>query len=253
MKEDIFIIIQARTGSNRLPNKMLMHFYKQNSIPEIIIHNLKRRYSSDKIILATSDRNEDDSLEVIAFKNGIKCFRGDENDVLKRFIDCASLFQAKTIVRICADNPFLQVDYLKPIIENLLINNLDYCSYKWPDDTPVMLSHIGVFAEVMNVSFLEKISDLTDDPFYHEHVTNYLYSNKGLFNHDFLAVPYFLNPERNIRLTIDTIEDFNLLQELYVKLYRIDPDFNLEDLLRLIHSDPNIINEMVKQIEKNEK
>jgi spore coat polysaccharide biosynthesis protein SpsF len=107
----IAIIIQARTGSTRLANKMLKPFYQNQTILQIIIENLKRDIDLP-IILATTNNPNDDCLEQVAEENGIFCFRGSEENVLQRFIDAAHQYQVDVIIRVCADNPFLNPAYI---------------------------------------------------------------------------------------------------------------------------------------------
>lgn len=253
MKNKLIIILQARTGSTRLPQKMIKPFYQKETIPEIIINNLKTTFNSNQIILATTVNSKDDDLEVLARSLKINYFRGDENDVLKRFIDCADKENADLIVRICADNPFLRPEYINPLINNLLDKKLEYCSFQWKDGTPIMLSHIGVFAEVMTIGFLKKIEESTTDPLYREHVTNYIYNHKNQFKQEFLNLPDFLNGREHIRLTVDTKEDFILAQELYEKIQQKSKDYNLPDLLELIDENPVFLNRMKDQIKENAK
>jgi spore coat polysaccharide biosynthesis protein SpsF len=241
MKNKPLLILQARTGSTRLPNKMIRDFDEGKTIPEIIISNLKKQYEPSQIVIATSVKKGDDELEETAHNSKVKCFRGSENDVLKRFIDCAESNHATLIVRICADNPFLQEEYIEPL------------SYQWEDGTPVMLSHIGVFAEVMTLDFLKRIESLTDEPIYREHVTNFIYTNRNLFQCEFLQLPDFLNGRENIRLTVDTESDFILTQELYQKVISQSESYKLEDLLELIDENPVILSKMEAQIKENAK
>lgn len=247
------IIIQARTASVRLPNKMILNFYKGKTIPEIIISNLKKKFKSSQIVIATSTTLNDKIFEEIAKKNEVNCFRGPENDVLSRFIQCADFYNANTIVRICADNPFIQEDYIEPLLKELNHGNLDYVSYKLKDGKPVMLSHIGLFAEVMKLNFLKKIYSMTREHYYREHVTNYLYYNKECFNHKFLKVPNFIHQARKIRLTVDTKLDFKISQEIYNIINSSSKDFNLKDLLELIDENPVLKLRMKAQIKENAK
>ena len=107
-------IIQARTGSTRLPKKMIKKLGNEKVI-EWVIKRLKKSKKLNQIILATSTRYEDKKLIKIAKQNEISFFTGSEKNVLKRYYDAAKKFKVKNIVRICADNPFIsssEVDLL---------------------------------------------------------------------------------------------------------------------------------------------
>ena len=85
------IIIQARTGSTRLHNKILLPFYGEQRIIDILIGNIKQACAGKTIVLATTDRPQDDILEEVAREAGICCYRGDENNVLDRFVQAAAV------------------------------------------------------------------------------------------------------------------------------------------------------------------
>ena len=141
-------------------------------------------------------------------------------------------------------------EFIQPLIDQL--EKYDYASYQWPDQTPVMLSHIGLFAEAFKLSFLEQINCATNDPLYQEHVTNYLYGNRKDFKAVFLPIPKELNDHSNIRLTIDTNEDFETAQEIYAHWKFLDHQ-NLASLLQCIQNYPLLLDRMQKEIEKNAK
>ena len=247
------IVLQARTGSTRLPQKMIKPFFEDKTIPEIIITSLKEYFNSEQIVLATSNSEGDDELAKLAEGLGVQCFRGSENDVLNRFILCAKHYNAEKIVRICADNPFLLPEFIPPLLDDIEKKKLDYCSFEWEDGTPVMLSHIGVFAEAMTIQFLESIADYTDEPIYREHVTNYLYTNREKFKYAFLKIPSILTGRKNIRLTVDTQSDFETTQILYKKAILSAKGFKLQQLIELIDRNPELVVNMENQIKENAK
>ena len=102
------IIIQARTGSTRLHNKILLPFYGGQRIIDILIGNIKQACADKTIVLATTDRSQDDILAEVAREAGICCYRGDEDNVLDRFIRAAATFNLDRFIRVCSDNPFLR-------------------------------------------------------------------------------------------------------------------------------------------------
>ena len=81
------IIIQARTGSTRLHNKILLPFYGEQRIIDILIANIKQACPDKCIILATTNRPQDDILAEVAHQAGILSFRGDE-DLLSGRLYC---------------------------------------------------------------------------------------------------------------------------------------------------------------------
>jgi len=245
---DVAIIIQARNGSTRLPEKMILDFYQSKGIFEIILENLLQTFDSKKIILATTTSPNDDILVEIARQKGINFFRGSENDVLQRFIKAAENFDVKNIVRVCADNPFLMPEYIK---ELTLYPDYDYVSQALPDQTPVIQTHWGLFAEFTTVETLLKIDKYTDHPLYREHVTNYIYTHPEKFKIKYLPLPEEIQNKQKIRLTLDTKDDFDLLKNIYNQWVKTEK--SLKSLIRIIENDKLILDIMQQQILKNEK
>lgn len=265
------IIIQARVKSHRLPSKLLLPFYNNKTVLDLIIERLLTFINKYKIkipiILATSTNKADVELISVAQKYKINWFRGDEQNVLKRYIDCCDQYDIDHVIRICADNPFLSTKYLRKLIsfiENSLTNDklkYDYISFTLDNKISTIKEHIGIFAEYTTLSALRSILYSTTNLLYLEHVTNYLYThpyNYKIYLIDFkyssttkLSLPH--TNLKSIRLTLDTIEDFNLLQELYT-LY-IDNNFDLEikikDVIKLLK--PKHYKAMQEQIIKHSK
>ncbi len=242
------IIIQARNGSSRLPNKMILDFYQSKGIFEIILDNLLKIFDNKQLILATTKSDKDNVLENIAKKKNIAVFRGDENNVLKRFVDAAKQNSAKNIVRVCADNPFLMPEYIKELIK---YNDYDYVSYALKDGTPVIKTHWGLFAEYTKYDTLMTILKRTQNPLFLEHVTNYIYTHSDKFKIKFLPLPKEIQNKEKIRLTLDTKEDFILLKQLYNKW--VSTEKSLKSLINIIDNDEKIKSKMKEQIYKNEK
>lgn len=199
--------------------------------------------------MATGVSPSNDPLELMASQEGAKCFRGDENDVLKRFLDAAQLFGADPVIRICADNPFLSMEHLNVLLENFSEQSLDYLSFAFPDGTPIMRSHIGLFAEIMSLDLLLKLDKLVQDRFYREHVTNYIYSHQEEFELNFLAVPEIISNRRDIRLTVDTEEDFEVCRQLLNSC----PSGTIEEVIDQLNKQPVLLKLMREQIDQNSK
>ncbi len=251
LNTDIGIIIQARTGSTRLPNKVLLPFYNDQSILELLILRLTA-LCSVPLVVATSSLSSDNSIKILCEKLNIPCCRGDETNVLKRFIDCSHHFRFKTVIRVCADNPFLEPQYINALIEVFKTQNSDYISYRSSDGTPAMKSHIGVFSEIMTVAALEKAQASTTDKIYTEHVTNFIYQHPQLFNVAWINMPAFLTQEK-IRLTLDNYEDFEILKQLYSETISKYKEINLEMAVSLLLNDQHKLTTMVQQINKYSK
>ncbi len=246
------IIIQARTGSTRLHNKILLPFYGEQCILDILIGNIKTAYPDTCIVLATTVRPQDDVLADLARQAGIDCFRGDEDNVLDRFICAAEAFGIDRILRVCSDNPFLQVDTFAHLFHQADEEPADYVAYGFADGRPTIKSHLGLFGELTILQALKKAASLTQEKLYIEHVTIYLYTHPDTFRVKLLPLPASLEGRFDLRFTLDTMDDFRLLQELYIT-HREQTDRSLEALLALVEAHPDYRRQMMDNIQQNEK
>lgn len=208
------LITQARTGSTRLPGKVLMEV-NQTPLLKIHLDRLKKSKRVNKIIVATTNNVEDDIIEKLSMKWGYEVFRGSENDVLDRFYQSVKNKNADWIVRVTSDCPLLDPDLVDEVVSFVQEKNMDYGSNamiaQFPD---------GQDVEVFKFSSLEiawKNAELLSE---REHVTPYIISNSnGKGNDFFSAINYpCISDYSKIRMTVDEVEDFNLIEILIKKL-----------------------------------
>ena len=242
------IVIQARKGSTRLPNKMVLPFYKDLNVLDIVIDKLKKQYADTLIVLATTINSIDDELVEIAKKHNIDCYRGSENNVLSRFIEVGEKYNLEYLVRVCADNPFLDVAHIQVLIDTIETENFDYVSYKNSQGVPTIKTHLGLFTEAVTLSTLKTIPDKTNKSIYFEHVTNYVYEHDN-YKLGLICLPKYFDKTENIRLTLDTQDDFDLEKMLFTKLQH----YATKDLIHYIKSEPNLLTKMQEQIIQNTK
>ena len=249
-RKQITIIIQARSGSTRLPGKMTMPFYDGKSILEIIIGDLMDNCEF-KIVLATTDSYKDDHLVALAHKTGIDVFRGSEDDVLERFINAAEFYNAEYIVRVCGDNPFLSIFLLKELSK--LYKGEDYLSFRYDNGKPTILGHLGMFCEYTNIHALRKAAELTVDKLYREHVTNFLYGNPEVFNVKLVDLPESVHNYEGIRLTVDTKNDFVNSAKLYAQFGSMIKEVDIQKLIDYIQLNTVLLQSMQSEIKMNTK
>jgi len=226
------IILQARMSSTRLPNKALMEI-ESKSILWHLVQRMKKSKESDDLIIATSLDGSDDLIEKFCIDNNVKCFRGNLNDVLDRFYQCAKKYNADIIVRITGDSPLNDPNLVDNFIKELKEGNYDYVSNgekPWMD---------GFDVEVFTFKSLEKAWENAEMESEREHVTPYI-KNTGLFK-----IKYIKNDERfeNIQFSIDRIEDLNFIREVYKKLFEkgLDHNFTYLDVIKIIEENPNLL------------
>lgn len=172
-------IIQARMGSSRLPNKVLMKFpYDgEKSNLQWIIERANKTKKIDQIILATTLDSVDDPIEKLATKNGIVCFRGDVNNVLSRYYLAAKENSLDVIVRITGDCPCIDPMVIDEVIRGFLKADNDYCSNTLCRSYP----H-GLDVEVFSFVALRQAFHSATEEFEKEHVTPYIYKTKRNFS-----------------------------------------------------------------------
>lgn len=202
-KHRIVAIIQARMGSTRLPGKVLKKIGNKTII-EIIIDRLKRSNLIDQIIVATSKNHLDDYLVKYLEKRGIKYYRGDEENVLNRYVEASQKLKADIIVRVTADNPLTSPNIMDILIKSHIRKKADY--------TFSSNISLGIGVEVINSKILEEINKIALDPESREHVTYYfkLYPKKFKINNVKLK-----DKIDHLRLTVDTEADLNLMRKIY--------------------------------------
>lgn len=232
---------------------MVLPFYNEKGILEIVIERIINQYERKyKIILATTNNEKDDIIAEIANNTGIEVFRGNENDVLLRFVDAANSFKLDNVIRVCADNPMLNTSHIDELIEEGEKGNCDYLSYEYKDDLPVIKSHLGLYTEFVTLRALKKVLELTDDMHYHEHVTNYIYENKSIFNIGLLALPSQKLLNENLRFTLDTKTDFDLLKKLYNDIGENNIE-DIDNLIEVVEQNSEMKVKMNEQIIENSK
>ena len=247
----MIIIIQARVGSTRLPNKILLPFNNNKTIIDIITDRLfKNKYAIPVVVATTTNKKDDILYEKIKKNKNIYCFRGSENNVLDRFINCAETYNKEIIVRVCSDNPFISLEYLEKLIEEYIENlDKDYMTYTIDGIKPSIQSHIGIFTEIVKLESLKKIKNKTDQQLYIEHVTNYIYQYNDIFNIKLIKNNFNSDEVHKIRLTVDSDNDFQLISSLYDNI----KDFSTDNVIKYILDNKNIIMKMDKIINENPK
>ena len=219
-------IIQSRTSSKRLPKKILLELPYNSGITvlENIIARAKKVKSIDKVIIATSTEPEDNIVEDICNGSHTICFRGDLENVLARFYHAAYLHGLTTIIRLTADNPCYDYQLIECAIQAHMENNNDYTTTKnYP---------LGTNVEVISFSALERCFQQASCQYEREHVTPYIYKTKP---NDFKTrTIYSLTDNGDLRLTLDTEDDYLLQCAIYDNLYSSKSCFGLDEIINLL-------------------
>lgn len=244
----IGIIIQARMQSTRMPGKILKDFADNKNILKIITDNILHHIKVP-VYIATTTNPADIKIVDFCKSNGLNYFCGSESDVLSRFVTIADKENLTHCVRICSDNPFIYPDDISELIEICEKNpELDYISYRIAGK-PSILTHFGFWTELVSLKSL-KVAMNSNDSKYHEHVTNYVYSNPENFNIHFIDLNNYALHVNDIRLTVDTPVDFKIAQEIYN--YCKD-DLSPTKIINFVQDNEAILSNMRNQIIINTK
>ena len=239
----VVAIIQARMGSTRLPNKILMDISGKPMLWHII-QRLKRCKKVDEIVVATSTLSSNDPISDFCEKNRISCFRGSEEDVLSRFYECAKKHKADQIVRITADNPLIDPINIQKMI-NFQIKNKADLTY-----TVNMPLGTGPGNEIISFSALKRSHVQAKEPEFREHADEYIIHNLRLFK--VMSINCTLKKKHpEYRLTVDTKADFELISKIYKELYEEEKIIPLNDVLDFMEKNPSL--EKINYSEKQKK
>ena len=232
-------IIQARMGSTRLPGKVMKLLDDKNPSLQYTINQLKNSLNLNKIIVATTELKEDDIIEKTSKDNKIDCFRGNSENVLDRFYECAKEFQLKVIIRITADCPLIDPKIVDSIIEIFNSGKFDYVHNMEPRTFPD-----GLDIEVFTFKILEEAQKNAKLPSEKEHVTPYFRNNKDKFK-----IKNVIN-EKNMsfhRWTLDYQEDLDLIRNIVSQIK--NRPILMNDIINLFNHKPDIFKINKKYLE----
>ena len=217
-------IVQARIGSTRLPCKMLLSLHGAPII-EWVLRRLQKSQLLDDIIAAIPATKDNDILEKTILELGVKVFRGSERNVLNRFYESAKNQNATNIVRICADNPLIDVKEVDKLIDFYQKNNCDYAYNHIPRDN---LYPDGLGAEIVSFDLLKNIHDIVTTQYHKEHCLSYITDNKDNFTIKTFDPEDKTLQHPELKFDIDTFDDYH---KLFMK--DIDIDISSQDLIKL--------------------
>ncbi|EKS07905.1 aminotransferase class III-fold pyridoxal phosphate-dependent enzyme [Leptospira santarosai] len=228
-KIKILGILQARTSSSRLPQKVLMEILNKSML-ELQLERESRSKMIDKLVVATSDSKSDDNLENLCKKLNIACVRGSLDDVLDRFYQAAKIYEPQWIVRLTGDCPLVDPFLLDEIIQFTISNDYDYgtnaIQATYPD---------GLDVEVFKFSALEDAWNHATLLSQREHVTSYINRQSDKFKIGHYKSSKDLS---HLRWTVDEREDFELVKNIYENLYPANREFTTNDILNYLELNP---------------
>ncbi len=240
---NVVAIIQARMGSTRLPGKVMKDLLGKPVLGHVI-ERVGRCETIQTIVVATTDGPMDDPIADLARQYRTQVFRGSEADVLSRYYHAAVENHAETVVRITSDCPLFDPIIGDDIIRFYQSHTYDIVSNAGPLNTKRTYPP-GTDTEVFSMAGLADAYAHAVEAYQREHVTPYIYEKKTNRVFHYQCATDF----SDYRLTLDTPEDFQLIQTVYQALYRGTHDFYLSDIMALLETNPELreINQNVRQ------
>lgn len=232
MTENIVAIIQGRMGSSRLPGKILQDIGGQPMLARVVMRARRSKYL-DQVVVASTVDPPDEPVEEFCRAKGFPVFRGDLYDVLNRYYQAATLFEADVVVRITADCPVLDPGEVDRTVKAFLELGVDFAANRLPPPF-VRTTPIGLDTEVCSYMALKTAWEKATEKFEREHVMPYLYDTPGRFKTHILEMTPSLG---HLRWTVDTPADLELARRMYAHFDNRD-DFTLEELLEANHKHP---------------
>lgn len=235
------LIIQARVGSTRLPNKVLKQLAGRPML-QFIIERVKYAKTIDGFLVATTNKERDNAIEELCKLLHINCYRGSENDVLDRYYQAAKIYSPQNVIRITADCPLIDPEIIDKIVSVHMAGNYDYTS-----NTLVETYPDGLDTEVMRYTALEKAWENALLSSEREHVTPYIKFKGDFRKFSVERIPSLADK----RWTVDTERDFIFISKICDSLFSEKELFLIEDILRYIDNNQQIEN-INRGIKRNE-
>jgi len=228
-------IIQARMGSTRLPGKILAPICNQWPLLSFLV----KRVANPQIEwwLATSDNPLDDITAAWGAELGLNVYRGNEENVLSRFVDIAKVTGCEWMVRVTADDPFMEWETISELMKRAI---------SLPDDIDIICSNssnrqfrIGYVPEIFRSSAIRRIQNqIPPDLFYHRsNVTSFLIPDRADFFSD-----NSLPSRAKWRWTVDTREDLEMAQATFSGMGNDSFLSTYRDIVEFLDRNPDIVN-----------
>lgn len=235
--------IEARMRSTRLPNKVMLPIMGKPML-QLMIERLKYSKRLNEIVVATTVNPADDKIAALAKKLKVGCYRGSEADVLARVLEAASQYRADIIVELTGDCPLVDPAMIDEMIAEFQKSGVDYLA----NNTIKQLIPRGFDIQVFPKKVLEEVSGLTNDPFDRENVSLYIYEHPEKFKIKEWGPEKRLQ-RNDLRLTVDTARDFELIKRIFHLLYSKRHNFTLADTVAVFEQFPVLaqINQEVEQ------
>ncbi|MCA9802625.1 MAG: glycosyltransferase family protein [Cyanobacteria bacterium HKST-UBA02] len=232
--ERVVASIEARMGSGRFPGKVLGDVAGKPALTRLL-DRLRLCRELDDIVLATTTSEADDALQAWAEAEGVKFYRGSEDDVLGRVIEAHRATETDIIVELTGDCILTDPEIVDLGVTTFKAHQVDYVSNVVIPGFPV-----GVYVQVFRAMDLESIGRRVEDPEVREHVSLYFYEHPEEYRLIHILPPArWQHPE--YRLCLDYPEDLILIDSIYRLLEpKFGDSFGIEEMIDCLKSNPEL-------------
>lgn len=232
----IVVIVQARSGSSRLPGKIMKTILGR----PVLMLQMERMLAArlpDSVVVATTAKPEDDEIYNYCKSKGLRVFRGHPTDLLDRHYKAGLEFGAEVAVKIPSDCPLIDPAIIDRTLQFYMDNaeKFDFVSNLHPPTYPD-----GNDVEVIPMEILRNAWEEAEKKFELEHTTPYIWDNPHKFRIGNVEWETGLDYSMSHRFTIDYNEDYEFIKRVYEELYPENKLFRLGDILNLLEQKPEI-------------
>lgn len=233
----IVVIVQARTSSTRLPDKVMKPIIGK-PVLQLQLERISAASMPDEVVIATTTSPSDQPITDLCRRIGFSYYCGDMNDLLDRHYQAALAANADVVVKIPSDCPLIDPRIIDKVISYFIEHSseYDFVSNLHPPTYPD-----GNDVEVFHFAALEKAWKEAKQDFEREHTTPYFWDNPELFRIGNIEWESGLDYSMTHRFTIDYLEDYFFVKAVYQELFPINQMFSLDEILYLLDTRPDIL------------
>jgi len=233
----MLVVVQARTGSTRLPNKIMMPLAGKPLLQRML-ERVRAAATPFELVVATTHEPEDDAVRSLCRSLGVDCFSGHPTDLLDRHYRAAQERGAEIVVKIPSDCPLIDPAVIDRVLGFFLQHKdaYDYVSNLHPATYPD-----GNDVEVMPFDVLATAWREATKDFEREHTTPFIWERPERFRIGNVEWETGMNCSMTHRWTIDYPEDYEFIKRVYDELWNERSSiFSLNDILHLLEEKPEL-------------